>query len=96
MTITIVTATYNSAKTIRDTFKSVLLQNYTNYEYIIIDGGSEDGTVDLIREYEPMFGGKMRWISEPDRGIYDAMNKGIFPYFAFCFLCSCTSLAYSE
>ena len=77
MTITIVTATYNSAKTIRDTFKSVLLQNYTNYEYIIIDGGSEDGTIDLIREYEPMFGGKMRWISEPDRGIYDAMNKGI-------------------
>lgn len=76
MKITIVTATYNSEKTVRDTFKSVLLQNYTNYEYIIIDGGSKDGTVDIIREYEPLFCGRMRWISEPDKGIYDAMNKG--------------------
>ena len=77
MKITIVTATYNSEKTVRDTFKSVLLQNYTNYEYIIIDGGSKDGTVDIIREYEPLFGGRMKWISESDNGIYDAMNKGI-------------------
>lgn len=77
MVISIITATYNSAKTVRDTFKSVLLQNYTNYEYIVIDGGSKDGTVDIIREYEPLFGGRMEWISEPDKGIYDAMNKGI-------------------
>lgn len=77
MVISIITATYNSAKTARDTFKSVLLQNYTNYEYIVIDGGSKDGTVDIIREYEPLFSGRMRWISEPDKGIYDAMNKGI-------------------
>lgn len=76
MKISVITATYNSAKTVRDTFKSVLLQNYTNYEYIIIDGGSKDGTVDIIREYEPLFCGRMRWISEPDKGIYDAMNKG--------------------
>lgn len=74
--ISIVTATYNSAGTVRDTFRSVLEQNYTNYEYIVVDGGSKDGTVDMIRAYEPLFGGRMRWISEPDRGIYDAMNKG--------------------
>lgn len=77
MIISIITATYNSAKTVCDTFKSVLLQNYTNYEYIVIDGGSKDGTVDIIREYEPLFSGRMKWISEPDKGIYDAMNKGI-------------------
>ena len=78
MKISIVTATYNSGKTVRDTFKSVLLQNYDNYELIVVDGGSKDGTVDIIREYEPLFDGRMRWISEPDRGIYDAMNKGIY------------------
>lgn len=77
MVISIITATYNSAKTVRDTFRSVLLQNYTSYEYIVIDGCSKDGTVDIIREYEQLFGGRMRWISEPDKGIYDAMNKGI-------------------
>lgn len=77
MVISIITATYNSAKTVRDTFKSVLLQNYKNYEYIVVDGGSKDGTVDIISEYEQLFGGRMRWISEPDKGIYDAMNKGI-------------------
>lgn len=77
MVISIITATYNSANTVRDTFKSVLLQNNTNFEYIVVDGGSKDGTVDIIREYESLFGGRMKWISEPDRGIYDAMNKGI-------------------
>ena len=77
MVISIITATYNSAKTLHDTFRSVLLQNYTNYEYIVIDGGSKDGTVDIIRAYEPLFDGRMKWISEPDKGIYDAMNKGI-------------------
>lgn len=77
MIISIITATYNSAKTVRDTFRAVLSQSYPNYEYIVIDGGSKDGTVDIIREYEPLFGGRMRWISEPDEGIYDAMNKGL-------------------
>jgi glycosyltransferase involved in cell wall biosynthesis len=57
--------------------ESVLRQGYTDYEYIVVDGASKDGTVNLIREYEPRFEGRMRWISEPDRGIYDAMNKGI-------------------
>ena len=77
MKISIVTATYNSGKTVRDTFKSVLMQNYDNYELIVVDGGSKDDTVEIIRHYEPIFKGRMKWISEPDRGIYDAMNKGI-------------------
>lgn len=75
--ISIITITWNSAETIRDTFESVLHQDYSDYEFIVIDGGSSDGTIDLIREYEPKFGGRMCWISESDGGIYDAMNKGI-------------------
>ena len=77
MKISIITASYNSAATLRDTMESVLRQGYTDYEYIVVDGASKDGTVNLIREYEPRFEGRMRWVSEPDRGIYDAMNKGI-------------------
>lgn len=73
----IVTVCYNSKKTISKTFNSVLLQNCTDYEYIVIDGGSNDGTVDIIRDYEPLFLGRMKWVSESDKGIYDAFNKGI-------------------
>ena len=77
MKISVITATYNSAHTLRDTMESVLRQGYTDYEYIVVDGASKDATVDIIREYEPRFGGRMRWVSEPDKGIYDAMNKGL-------------------
>lgn len=77
MKISIITATYNSAETVRDTFDSVLRQNYSDYEYIVVDGGSKDETLDIIKEYEPKFEGRMHWKSEPDKGIYDAMNKGI-------------------
>jgi glycosyltransferase involved in cell wall biosynthesis len=77
MKISIVTASYNSVKTLADTMESVLGQIYTDWEYIVVDGGSTDGTVDLIRKYEPRFGDKLKWTSEPDKGIYDAMNKGI-------------------
>ena len=77
MKISIITATYNSARTVRDTIESVLRQSYADYEYIVVDGASKDNTVDIIREYEPRFEGRMRWISEFDKGIYDAMNKGI-------------------
>lgn len=77
MKITIITATYNSGATLRDTIESVLSQTYLDYEHIIVDGKSKDATLDIIREYEPCYQGKLRWISEPDKGIYDAMNKGI-------------------
>ncbi len=76
MKLSIITATYNSGRTIRDTIESVLQQTYTEYEYIIKDGGSKDATLDICREYEPLFEGRMTIISSPDKGIYDAMNQG--------------------
>lgn len=77
MKISIITATFNSGLTIRDTIQTVLSQKYSDYEHIIVDGNSNDNTLDIIREFEPVYKGKLRWISEPDRGLYDAMNKGI-------------------
>lgn len=77
MKISIITATYNSAETLRSTFDSVLSQTYTNYEYVVIDGLSTDGTLEIIKEYEQKFNGKMVYISEKDKGLYDAMNKGL-------------------
>ena len=76
MKLSIITATYNSERTLRDTMESILSQTFQNFEYIIVDGASKDATLDIIREYEPRFHGKMRYVSEPDKGIYDAMNKG--------------------
>lgn len=77
MKISVVTIAHNSADTIRHTFESVLKQAYRNVEYIVIDGASTDSTIDIIKEYEVLFDGRMRWISEPDEGLYDAINKGI-------------------
>ena len=77
MVISIITVTYNSVATLRDTLESVLRQQYKDYEYIVVDGASTDGTIDMLRAYEPRFEGRMRWVSEPARGLYDAMNKGI-------------------
>ena len=74
--ISIITVTFNRAHIIRDCIEGVLKQKYTDYEYIIVDGASTDNTVGILKEYEPLFGGKMRWISEPDDGLYDAINKG--------------------
>lgn len=77
MKISLITATYNSGRVLRTTLESVLKQTYSDIEYIIIDGASKDNTMDLVHEYEPLFNGRIKWISEPDKGIYDAMNKGI-------------------
>ena len=73
----IITICFNSSATIERTIKSVLAQTFTDYEYIIVDGGSKDSTLDIVKKYEPLFEGRMKWKSEPDKGIYDAMNKGI-------------------
>ena len=73
----IITIAYNSVQTIERTLKSVLAQSFTDYEYIIVDGASKDDTLKIVKQYEPLFEGRMKWISEPDKGIYDAMNKGI-------------------
>jgi glycosyltransferase involved in cell wall biosynthesis len=71
MKISLITVAFNSAATIRDTIASVKSQDYSNIEYIIVDGNSKDGTVPIIKS------SGAKWLSEPDRGIYDAMNKGI-------------------
>lgn len=74
MKISIITITYNSAKTIEDTIKSIINQNYNDLEYIIIDGGSKDETLSIIDKYKEYVS---ILVSEPDRGISDAFNKGI-------------------
>lgn len=71
--ISIVTPSYNYAGFVEETIRSVLLQNYPNIEYILIDGGSRDHSVEIIKKYEPYF---KYWISEPDKGQTDALNKG--------------------
>ena len=77
MMISIITATYNSGKTLADTLESILRQSYADYEVIVQDGGSKDNTLDIVKAYEPKFEGRMKWVSEKDKGIYDAMNKGL-------------------
>lgn len=71
--ISIVTPSFNSARFIEDTIKSVISQKYPNLEYFIIDGGSTDGTLDIIKKYESHL---TAWISEPDNGMYHAIQKG--------------------
>ena len=74
MKVSVITISYNAVSVIEDTIQSVLNQSYKDIEYIIIDGGSTDGTVDIIKKYQDKIN---YWVSEPDNGIYDAMNKGI-------------------
>src|SRR5216683_453859 len=71
--ISLITPVFNSARYIEQTIRSALSQNYPNLEYFIIDGGSTDGSIDIIRKYESQISG---WLSEPDKGMYDALNKG--------------------
>jgi glycosyltransferase involved in cell wall biosynthesis len=77
MKVSLITACYNSVATLPTAIESVLSQHGVELEYIVVDGGSKDGTVDLLKVYEPKFSGRMRWISECDQGMYDAINKGI-------------------
>ena len=72
MKISVVTVSFNSADTIEETIRSVARQRYAEKEHIVIDGGSTDGTIDVLQRQATL----MRWQSEPDRGLYDAMNKG--------------------
>ena len=77
MVFTIVTINRNNASGLRKTLQSVLDQTLTDFEYVVVDGASTDGSVDVIDNYSKLFGPRMKWISEPDKGIYNAMNKGI-------------------
>ena len=77
MKISLITACFRSAGTLRTALDSVLEQKGVDLDYIVVDGGSDDGTVELLKEYEVKFASRMRWISEKDRGMYDAINKGI-------------------
>ncbi|MED7789177.1 glycosyltransferase family 2 protein [Francisella sp. 19X1-34] len=72
--VSVITVVYNAKELLEETILSVLNQSYKNVEYIIIDGGSTDGTLDIIKKYQDHIS---QYISEPDKGIYDAMNKGI-------------------
>lgn len=72
--ISVITVCYNAAASLEETMLSVLNQTYDKVEYIVIDGGSKDGTLDIIKKYANRLA---YWTSEPDKGIYDAMNKGI-------------------
>lgn len=72
--ISIITVVWNNASTIKDAINSVLNQTYSNIEYIIIDGASTDGTVEIVQSYGEKIS---KFISEPDKGLYDAMNKGL-------------------
>ncbi|WP_189362735.1 glycosyltransferase family 2 protein [Algibacter mikhailovii] len=74
MKISIITATYNSLKTLPDVLQSIMSQKYDPIEWIVIDGGSTDGTIDFIKQHQDKIS---RWVSEDDAGIYDALNKGI-------------------
>jgi len=77
MIISIIVATWNSAGTLHDTLESLYSQTWKDVEVVVIDGQSTDYTLDIVKEYERRFEGRLKWISEPDRGLYDAMNKGL-------------------
>ena len=95
MKISIITPCLNSAKTIRQTIESVLNQTYQDIEYIIVDGASTDGTLEIIQEYEDQFQGRMQYVSEPDNGIYDAMNQAVgYAKGAFLIFLNCGDVFY--
>ena len=74
---TVITVCFNTESTIAETMESVLRQDFQDYEYWVVDGGSTDGTAEIIRRYEARFSGRMHWLSEKDNGMYDAINKAL-------------------
>ena len=77
MTLTIITINRNNAEGLEKTMQSVSSQTCKEFEYIVVDGASTDGSVEIIKSLAENFSGRLRWVSEPDKGIYNAMNKGI-------------------
>jgi len=77
MKLTIITINRNNASGLERTLQSVASQSFREFEHVIVDGASTDGSVDVIRKYAERFGNRVKWVSELDKGIYDAMNKGI-------------------
>lgn len=75
--VSIITTTYNDKENLKKIIAQVKNQDYANIEYVIVDGGSTDGTLEVIAEAVEYFGSRLKWISEKDKGIYDAINKGI-------------------
>ena len=87
--VSIITTTYNDSANLRKTIKQIEAQDYENIEYIIVDGASKDDTLEVIGEAKKRFGDRLVWISEKDKGIYDAINKGLKlatgDYIGLCF-----------
>ena len=77
MKLSIITINRNNADGIEKTMASVLAQTFTGFEYVVVDGASTDGSVEVIRRFSEKFGDRIKWVSEPDKGIYNAMNKGM-------------------
>lgn len=77
MLISIITVVLNREATVEDTLRSVLTQTYPHIECIVVDGGSVDNTVSIIEKYVSLFEGRLKYISEADSGVYEAMNKGL-------------------
>ena len=77
MVLSIITINRNNAAGLEKTLQSVLSQTRTDFEYVVVDGASTDASVDVVKRLAPAFGDRLKWVSEPDKGIYNAMNKGI-------------------
>lgn len=75
--VSVITMTYNDCENLKKCVKQILAQDYAAMEYIVVDGGSTDGTMEVILEAQGALKDRMKWISEPDKGLYDALNKGI-------------------
>src|SRR5919199_175336 len=75
--VSVITPSYNQARYIRKTIGSVLTQDYPNIEHIVVDGASTDGTAEILQEYGERYPDRFRWLSEPDQGQSDALNKGL-------------------